>query len=215
MIVHACESSVYRVQKDVQLRDKFFVKGEPYSVLDMLGHDASAAHYAGGTIFQAFLSLLSYHRWHAPVSGIVRRAFVVDGTYYSEPLYRGNGHPNVTEIDRAGLAKSQAYLTALQTRAVIIIEADNPNIGLLAFVAVGMEEISSCEITVNVGQHIKKGEEMGAFHFGGSSYCLIFQDGVEVDEFPILGNFSSINEPLRGKLAVVKPAEWAQELRRL
>ncbi len=30
-----------------------------------------AEHFTGGTVYQAFLSALSYHRWHAPVDGII------------------------------------------------------------------------------------------------------------------------------------------------
>ena len=47
--------------------------------------------------------------------------------------------------------------------------------------AVGMVEISSCEITVYDGQTVKKGQEIGMFHFGGSTHCLIFRPGVNVD----------------------------------
>jgi phosphatidylserine decarboxylase len=27
--------------------------------------------FEGGTVYQAFLSALSYHHWHAPIDGIV------------------------------------------------------------------------------------------------------------------------------------------------
>jgi hypothetical protein len=48
-------------------------------------------------------------------------------------------------------------------RAVIIIEADDPVIGLMAFVPVGMSEVSSCMIhpKVSPGYHVGKGEELG------------------------------------------------------
>ncbi len=35
----------------------------------MLDNDPLVDKFVGGTIYQAFLSALSYHRWHAPVSG--------------------------------------------------------------------------------------------------------------------------------------------------
>jgi len=31
-------------------------------------------HFVGGTVYQAFLSALNYHRWHAPVAGTIVRA---------------------------------------------------------------------------------------------------------------------------------------------
>jgi phosphatidylserine decarboxylase len=201
VITNCCESKVFNVVRDAKLRDKFFIKGQPYSVLDMLAHDPLAEQFAGATIYQAFLSALSYHRWHAPVSGKIVRAFVQDGTYFSEPLFTGVGDQNVHEIDSRGISVAQGYLTALASRAIIFIEADNKNIGLMAFIGVGMDEVSTCEITVKEGQHIKKGDQLGMFHFGGSSHCLLFRKGVKVDGFPEVGR--SANVPVRSQVAVV------------
>ncbi|CAF3450907.1 hypothetical protein SNK03_002300 [Fusarium graminearum] len=202
VIANCCESRVYNIEHDVKLRDRFFAKGQPYSILDMLAHDPLAEKFAGGTIYQAFLSALSYHRWHTPVSGKIVRAFVQDGTYFSEPLFQGVGQPGTTEISSAGLSQSQGFLSALATRAIIIIEADEPAIGLLAFVGIGMDEVSTCEITVKEGDHVKKGQETGMFHFGGSTHCVIFRKGVKVEGFPEVGRQENV--PVRSKLAVVK-----------
>lgn len=202
VIANCCESRVYNIEQDVKLRDRFFAKGQPYSILDMLAHDPLAEKFAGGTIYQAFLSALSYHRWHSPVSGTVRRAFVEEGTYFSEPLFEGVGEPGQTEISLAGLSQSQGYLSALATRAIILIEADEPAIGLLAFIGIGMDEVSTCEITVKEGQKIKKGQETGMFHFGGSTHCVIFRKGVKLEGFPEVGRKENV--PVRSQLAVVK-----------
>ena len=82
------------------------------------------------------------------------------------------------------------------------IEADSPVVGLVAFVGIGMDEVSTCEITVKEGQRIKKGEQTGMFHFGGSSHCVVFQKGVQVEGFPEMGR--ETNVPVRSKLAVVR-----------
>jgi phosphatidylserine decarboxylase len=202
VIANACESKVYNVARGARLRDRFFAKGQPYSLVDMLAHDPLAQQFAGATVYQAFLSALSYHRWHSPVSGTVRSAFVREGTYFSEPLSAGVGEPGRQQIDSTGLTDSQGYLACLATRAVIFIEADNPAIGLMAFVGIGMDEVSTCDITVKEGQRLKKGEQLGMFHFGGSSHCLVFREGVKVEGFPQPGRQENV--PVRGKLAVVK-----------
>ncbi|KAK7416858.1 hypothetical protein QQX98_004916 [Neonectria punicea] len=202
VIANACESRVYNIEYDVKLRDKFFVKGQPYSVLDMMAHDPLAHHFGGGTIYQAFLSALSYHRWHAPVSGTVRRAFVQEGTYFSEPLFEGVGDPTVTEIDTGGIGVAQGYLSALATRAIIVFEADNADLGLVGFIGIGMDEVSTCDITVKEGQRVEKGQEIGMFHFGGSSHCLIFRKGVKLEGLPEVGRKENV--PVRGQLAVLK-----------
>ena len=172
VVCNACESRFYKVAHDVHDRDKFWVKGQvsnldlelaettqPYSVMDMLAFDPLASQFVGGTIYQAFLSALSYHRWHAPVSGTVKKAYVVDGMYFSEPLY--DDFTALQEADPHGECTSQEYISAVATRALIFIEADNPKIGLMAFIGVGMTEVSTCDITVKEGQKIKKGDQMG------------------------------------------------------
>ncbi|KAF2107311.1 Phophatidylserine decarboxylase-domain-containing protein [Lophiotrema nucula] len=204
VIANACESTTYNYTYDVKFRDQFWVKGQPYSVFDMLGQDELAEQFTGGTIYQAFLSALSYHRWHAPVRGTVKKTYVIDGTYYSEPLFEGIGDPNneTREIDMGGETTGQGYITHTATRAVIFIEADNPKIGLMAFMGVGMSEVSTCDITVKEGQHIDKGDEIGMFHFGGSTHCLMFRKGVNVKGFPEPGGV--YNVPVRSQVANVE-----------
>ncbi|KAL1303403.1 hypothetical protein AAFC00_006795 [Neodothiora populina] len=202
VIANACESKPYNYQYDCKMRDKFWIKGQPYSITDMLAHDPLAQQFAGGTVYQAFLSALSYHRWHAPVSGKVVKAFVAPGTYYSEPLWEGVGQPGVKDIDIGGQTSSQGYLTATATRGIIFIEADNPAIGLMVFIGIGMTEVSTCDITVKEGQHIKKGEQTGMFHFGGSTHVLIFRKGVKVQGFPEPG--LEHNHPVRAPVAYIK-----------
>jgi phosphatidylserine decarboxylase len=202
-IANACESLTYKLAHNVKGRDQFWIKGQPYSVCDMLAHDELAEEFVGGTIYQAFLSALSYHRWHAPVSGKIVKAFVKDGTYYSEPLFEGLGDPKVHAIDIHGQSTGQGYITATATRAIIFIQADNPKIGLMAAIFVGMAEVSTCDITVQEGQHVKKGDEIGMFHFGGSTHCLLFRKGVDVEGFPESKD-RQWNVPVRSKLAIVR-----------
>lgn len=202
VIANACESKPYNVAKNVSARDRFWIKGQPYSVIDMLAQDPLYEHFVGGTIYQAFLSALSYHRWHAPVSGTVEKAYVKDGTYFSEPLFEGLGDPSTDKIDAGGESNGQGYLTATATRAIIFFEADNEDIGLVCFLGIGMTEVSTCEINVKPGQRVKKGDEIGMFHYGGSTHCVLFRKGVELDEFPKIGQ--ETNVPVRAKLAVVK-----------
>jgi phosphatidylserine decarboxylase len=173
VIVNACEAAPYRIARNATYRDTFWIKSQPYSIAHMLANDKLAPLFAGATVYQAYLNPLSYHRWHSPVSGTVVKAYVQDGTYYAEAASHG--------FDPAGPNDSQGYITALATRAIIFIEADDPRIGLLCFLAVGMAEVSGCEITVYEGQRLRKGEQIGMFHYGGSSYCLILRTEVKVD----------------------------------
>lgn len=173
VVVNACESAPYRIARHVNYRDTFWIKSQPYSIVHMLANDPLAALFSGGTVYQAYLSPLSYHRWHAPVSGTITKAYVKDGTYFAEAASHG--------FDPEGPNDSQAYITEVATRAVIFIEADNADIGLMCLLAVGMSEVSTCEITAYDRQRVKKGDEIGMFHFGGSTHCLIFRPGLKLE----------------------------------
>ncbi|MBW2937848.1 phosphatidylserine decarboxylase family protein [Aureisphaera sp. CAU 1614] len=199
VIVNACESAPYRKSVNVPLQNTFWIKGQPYALSHMLNHDPYTQLFENGTVYQAFLSALSYHRWHSPVSGTIKKAYVIDGTYYSETLAEG--------YDPSGPNKSQGYITEVATRALIFIEADNPAIGLMCFMPVGMAEVSTCDITVYEGQHVEKGEEIGMFHFGGSTHCLIFQPHVKLD-FDFHGQkpgLNSSNIKINSRIATVIP----------
>ncbi|HTS25709.1 MAG TPA: phosphatidylserine decarboxylase family protein [Bryobacteraceae bacterium] len=198
VIVNACESAPYKLAHQVKLHDRFWIKAQPYSLAHMLANDAFTDKFVGGTIYQAFLSALSYHRWHSPVSGRVVKAYVQEGTYYSEALSEG--------FDPAGPNDSQGYITELAARALIFIEADNPKIGLMCVMPVGMAEVSSCQITVYEGQHVKKGDQIGMFHFGGSTHCLIFGPHVDL-EFDLHGQkpgLDSNNIQVNSRIATVR-----------
>ncbi|MEA9985139.1 phosphatidylserine decarboxylase family protein [Subtercola sp. RTI3] len=178
VIVSACESTPYAISTNVQRRDRFWIKSQPYSLEEMLAGDSSVDAFVGGTVYQGFLSATNYHRWHSPVAGTVVRAFVEPGTYYSEADSEG---PEAVEP-----GNSQGYLAHVATRAIIVIEADNPVIGTVAFIAVGMLEVSSCRIGADIqaGHRLAKGDELGYFQFGGSTECLVFRHGA-ISEFAL------------------------------
>lgn len=197
VIVNACESAPYKIARNVKRQDRFWIKSQPYSLIHMMAGDGLTDQFVGGTIYQAFLSALSYHRWHSPVSGKIVKAYVKDGSYYAEAMSMG--------FDPAGPNNSQSFITDVATRALIFIEADNPAIGLMCFMAIGMAEVSTCEITVQVGQRVQKGEQLGMFHFGGSTHCLIFRPQVRI-EFDLHGQtpgLHSNNIKVNSKIATV------------
>ncbi len=171
VIVSACEATPYSITTNVKRQDRFWIKSQPYSLDDMLANDDSVDQFVGGTVYQAFLSATNYHRWHSPVTGTIVRAFNLEGTYYSEADSEG--------ADAVEPTNSQSYLAHVAARAIILIEADDPVIGLVAFVPVGMSEVSSCMIhpSITPGYRVAKGEELGYFQFGGSTHCLVFRPG--------------------------------------
>jgi phosphatidylserine decarboxylase len=131
------------------------------------------------------------------VSGRIKKVCVKAGTYFSEAPAEG--------FDPAGPNDSQSYITAVATRALVFIEANNTNIGLMCVLAVGMSEVSSCQITAYEGQQVRKGDQIGMFHYGGSTHCLIFRPGVELafDHQGQVPGLDSRNIPVNSRIATV------------
>jgi phosphatidylserine decarboxylase len=207
VIVNACESTPFALQSKVQSHDKFWLKGQPYSAADILGDPSdstTAAMFEDGTVYQAFLSPTTYHRWHSPINGEIKDIRVIEGTYYSEPVLTGFRSPDGP--DPAAPDRAQGYITSLATRTVILFQAEG-DIGLMAFVAVGMSEVSSCEVFKKVGDKVKKGDQIGTFHHGGSTHCLIFRRGLDLawvqNAVPNTTERKQKNIPVNGALAFV------------
>lgn len=72
-------------------------------------------------------------------------------------------------------------LTMVSTRQIIIIRLDDGSNRLVAVVEVGMSEVSGCHPTVTEGQKIKKGEQLGYFQYGGSSYVMVFDKDFDLE----------------------------------
>jgi phosphatidylserine decarboxylase len=184
LIHNGCESTVYRIAQNVKEHDQFWLKGQPYSVYDMLSRDSKAQYFNGGTVYQAFLDTQDYHRWHSPIDGTIVDVQVIPGTYFAALPDAGAEKDDPKKLrpgdPQGAILRSQAWITQSATRAIIYIQANNPIIGLVAFMAVGMVEISTCAPSVKSGQEVSVGDELGMFHFGGSSHVLIFGPQVQL-----------------------------------
>lgn len=172
VIVSPNDGTLYRISHQVREADTFWAKGEPYSLRDILGGSAYLDRFVHGHVFQSYLSGADYHRWHAPVTGIVREAYVVDGLMFS----------NVVD-DIKGVA-SQGYYTAVNTRGLTFIEADDPAIGMVCVVPIGITEVSSITLTARRGDTVQKGDQLGYFSYGGSSMAVLFEPSA-IAEFTV------------------------------
>ena len=173
VVVNACENAPYQVSYTVGKYDAFWIKTQPYSLQYILNNDEELIKkFEGGTIYQGFLSPHTYHRFHAPCSGAVKKAEVVPGTYFSQPYYTDSS---------ANYIASQPYLAHVAARGIIVIEADNQALGTVAFIPIGMVDVSTVDLKPMEGKKsVKKGDNIGTFHFGGSSHLLIFEPGKQL-----------------------------------
>lgn len=97
------------------------------------------------------------------------RKQTIEGFTFSELRSEG--------FDASAGTESQGYQAMVNTRGIVFIE-DEFGRGLVAVIPIGITEISSVEITVDEGQYVKKGQELGYFSYGGSTLALVFQRGM-------------------------------------
>jgi phosphatidylserine decarboxylase len=164
-IVSPVDGQVWKISKQVQQKAAFEIKGEQYYLTDLLDETADSAllkPFIDGLAVQVVLMPFNYHRWHAPVSGRIRKIKTVPGLFFAAPT------PD------QDYASSFPFLSHVNTRTIVFIEPQDARIGEIALIFVGLTEVSSCQATVNDGDTVRLGDEIGHFAFGGSTCCMLF-----------------------------------------
>jgi len=170
-----CETTPWQYADDLSLESDFWIKDVNYSLLDLFGGQAEWARlFAGGQLYQGFLSATHYHRWNAPLDGEIVRSWVQPGTYFAQRPGQGEDQGTWEGTE------SQPYLGHVAARAVFIFRHEL--CGYVALICIGMVEVSTCVINppylVGDGAEpvaIMRGDEIGHFEFGGSTHMMIFQ----------------------------------------
>jgi phosphatidylserine decarboxylase len=171
------ESTPWAYSKSLQFMTDFWIKDVNYSLLDIFaGQEKWARLFEGGQGFQSFLSATHFHRWISPLTGLIVRSWRQQGTYFAQRP----GQPQ-TPGSWAGTIQ-QPYLAETATRAIIVFK--HPRIGYVGMVLISMGEVGTCaidaDLKVKEGERpvrITRGEQIGAFHFGGSTCLMLFQKG--------------------------------------
>jgi phosphatidylserine decarboxylase len=145
---------------EVDAADGFYVKGERFSLVELLGDAALAESFAGGAMTISRLAPVDYHRFHFPCAGVPDRARLINGWLYS--------------VNPIALRRNVRYLVQ-NKRYVTLVES--PVFGTVAMIEVGATAVGSVTQTHVPGRQVAKGEEKGLFKFGGSCVITLFQAG--------------------------------------
>lgn len=147
---------------------KLWIKGREFSIARLLGdvYRDEAERYVGGPLAIFRLAPQDYHRFHVPVDGRIGEMRDVKGEYYT--------------------VNPQAIRSALDVygeNVRKIVPIDSPQFGRVMVVCIGAMMVGSIKTTVEEGQDVKRGQELGYFAFGGSTIVVLFERGaVEWDE---------------------------------
>ena len=163
---------------EVRAGTLFQLKGRPYSLAGLLGSEADAAAFEGGTFATFYLSPRDYHRFHAPCALRVERARYVPGSLWP--------------VNAAGLDAIDGLFAQNERLCVFARAGDGTGGAELALVAVGATLVGKVrvafdpELATNAGARrpqerrygdggarFAKGAELGRFEFGSTLVVLL------------------------------------------
>jgi phosphatidylserine decarboxylase len=195
------DGSLFRWQPHAAKRDVFWFKDMRYSIADILSspipeQQAAIDKYElvdlfdGGYVFQTYLNPYNFHRWWCPANGeVLFDPLVIPGAFFNKLVI-----PDFAGATTASLP----YLTAVNARGLIAFKTED--YGHVCCIPLGMSEISTITFDPKMkkGATVTKGQEMGMFNYGGSSFAVIYQnlpgkrlffinaDGKPYDQTPVL-----------------------------
>ncbi len=167
------------------------------SIVSLIGEDSPyATEFSNGTFFHSFLAINDYHRYHFPLSGVVKEARIIQGINPSGGILNWD-----EENKRYAFDPSSIGWQMVETRGCVIL--DTEEFGLVALVPVGMATIGSVnfEEWIKPGIRVNKGDMLGCFKFGGSDFIMVFQEQVSlILDAPKRENSNSYKHLLMGEL---------------
>ena len=140
--------------------DRFFVKGQEFSLESFLQNPAYAKAFEKGSMLIARLCPVDYHRFHFPCDGVARKPHLINGPLYS--------------VNPIALKKR---IQILSENKRVITEIDSERFGTVLYVEVGATAVGTIRQTFTPERGVRKGEEKGYFEFGGSCLVLLFEEG--------------------------------------
>ncbi|GAQ10285.1 phosphatidylserine decarboxylase proenzyme 2 [Aspergillus lentulus] len=157
------------VYPTVEATRRLWIKGSEFTIANLIKDKDRAKAWENGAVASFRLSPQDYHRYHSPVEGKVKWFKQIPGDYF--------------QVDPVALQSSVNILTE-NARCCVCIETED--FGLVLFVAIGATDVGTVEFNeemMTAGHHVKKGDEIGLFQFGGSSILVAFErDRIRFDE---------------------------------
>ncbi|EFH42453.1 predicted protein [Arabidopsis lyrata subsp. lyrata] len=154
--------------QSVEDSTRFWIKGKKFSIRGLLGKSTVNTNaFLDGSLVIFRLAPQDYHRFHVPVSGVIEKFVDLSGSLYTvNPIAVNSKYCNVFTENK---------------RTVAIIST--AEFGKVAFVAIGATMVGSINFERKEGEHVKKGDELGYFSFGGSTVICVFEkDSIRIDE---------------------------------
>ncbi|GGF89956.1 archaetidylserine decarboxylase [Paenibacillus aceti] len=134
------------------------VKGQDYSIDELLNHSPRSEAFRNGYVFVLYLSPTDYHRIHAPVGGRKLESEHIPGKVYPVNDF------GMTHM-RSVLCRNERLITYMAHEY-----------GEVAVVKVGAMNVSSIKYVDSEAKQWERGDELAYFEFG-STVVLLTQSG--------------------------------------
>jgi len=152
--------------QDLSANLGFYVKGQKFDLPKLFQSEELAGRFRKGSLIISRLCPVDYHRFHAPVSGKISEARLINGSLFS--------------VNPIALRKRLSVFWE-NKRYLCMIDSDYH--GKVAQFIVGATCVGSSTFTFSQNQRVNKGEELGYFSFGGSSVLTLFEkDRLRISE---------------------------------
>jgi len=142
----------------IQAGQMFNVKGQDYTIEELLNRSPRLVNYKDGFFFVLYLSPTDYHRIHAPVGGKIVEKEHIPGKVYPVNEF-GLRHM------RRVLSRNERLITYMQHA-----------FGEVAVVKVGAMNVSSIQYVSPLPDQLAGGDELAYFEFG-STIVLLTESG--------------------------------------
>ncbi|GAB4534675.1 MAG: hypothetical protein Tsb0019_36290 [Roseibium sp.] len=173
------DGSVFRWDWQVSADDTFWFKDMNYSLRDILSSPVREqqavidAHglvdmFKGGYVFQTYLNPYNFHRWWVPVNGTVLfDPICIPGAYFNKLVLPDFGGATTASLP---------YLAEVNARGLIVFKTED--YGHVCCIPLGMSEVSTITFDKEMSGNktVCKGQEMGMFNYGGSSFVIIYEN---------------------------------------
>jgi phosphatidylserine decarboxylase len=136
------------------------VKGQDYTIKDLLNQSPRTVNYKNGYYFVLYLSPTDYHRIHAPISGKIIEKDHVPGRVYPVNAFALRHMPKV-------LSRNERLISYIHNSSTG---------GEVAVVKVGALNVSSIQYTDRDKVQLERGEDFAYFEFG-STIVLLMETG--------------------------------------
>ncbi len=200
------DGSLFRWDAKIARDDVFWFKDMNYSLQDILSSPIPEQQkliddyglvdlFEGGYIFQTYLNPYNFHRWWVPVNGeVLFEPFTIPGCFFNKLVLPDFGGATTASLP---------YLAQVNARGVIVFKTED--FGHVCCIPLGMSEVSSVAFdpAMYQGAQVCKGQEMGMFNYGGSSFAILYErqpdkelifvnsDGIPYPQRPVLPTGSS------------------------